>query len=156
MSETTPHADVPPRPSTWLRDIGIVIALGCVIVGSAAGLAYVVLESSNSDVELHALKTEIDLFLLYRALREQGADEADWAEFERRMAAALPPLVKRLEPRASAKRPATQKLFWVAKYRLREAVSTRREDPSQAEEDCRHLLIDAAMILKHKIPDQLR
>lgn len=155
ISETTAEIQPPLPRSTWVRDLLIVATLTVLTIGGAAGGAFVMLRLSNSgrESDIAALKTEVDLYLEYRSLRERPDDVAGWADFQSRVATTLPSIVKRLEPRCSVNQQAAQLLYWVAKYRLREMVDRCESDPCPAEVECRNMLVDAAKHLNYDLPD---
>lgn len=138
----------------WLRDMFLVGGLVCITLFGSAALAawYLGVTGANGSIERDALKREVELFQEYLALRGSSGDSAEWSALERRCAEELPPLAKRLEPMASARRPATQKLYWVAKYRMTEMLQRCDSDPCPAAEECRRMIVESAILLGYDLP----
>lgn len=153
MSEMTLQDEPQQRSWVGLRDV-VIVALLAVLVVCVAGVAAWVVRAPRlkQERELAALKMEVELFQEYRSLRASEADAAAWGAFENRLAKELPPIVKGLEQITAVNRPAAQKLFWVAKYRLPEMLKTCGSEPCPVEEDARRMIMESAVILKSDLP----
>ncbi len=147
-----------PRPGGWLsRDRFIVGILAVLMLGSAAifAVALLISQMQGYGPELAAIRDVVPLVQEFRDLRARGADDAAWTAFEARVAARLSPHTKRLEQRASISRPASQKLFWVMKYRMGEMIQACRTTPGPQEQETVQMLRESAAILSYELPADL-
>lgn len=142
------------RSALFLCLILVAVALAV----SAVGLGLFNWKIANTTtrdrtVELAALKDCAQFVQEFRDLRTGEADDAAWLEFEGRTFPQLQSHMLKLQQRASATQPETQKLYWVTKYRLREMFEKCRTDPGPPETESLRLLQESAKDLKYELPD---
>ncbi len=141
----------------FFRDL---LLFGMVAGLSVCGVAFIVFLMNSAQrrdrtAEIAALQDCVQLVQEFHALRAHNPEPVGWTAFEFKVADRLQPHIRPLEQRASVNRPASQKLFWVAKYRMREMLESCRTAPGPAENECRNMLKECAAELQYPFPPDL-
>ncbi len=103
---------------------------------------------AGNGLEAQAFKQLHPLFVEFQKVREKKGSDAEVQAIATKVEKICPPLVVALDKRAGVSRPASQKLLWVAKYRMKEMLVKGIATRTAEEVQCEQLLYDAAQALK--------
>lgn len=132
---------------TGLADTKTLGIGGGVIAAIALVIAFMYMPAGNGP-ETKAFKELHALYVEFQQVREKKGTAADVQAISSKAEKLCPPIVAALEPRASVSRPATQKLFWVAKYRVKEMLAKGPTTRSPAEIECERMLFEVSKVLQ--------
>ena len=124
------------------------LGIGGGVIAAAVLVIGVMYMPAGQGVEVGAFKELHPLYVEFQKIREKKGSEAEVAALGQKVSKVCPPIAKQLEPRASVSRPASQKLFWVAKYRMNEMIAKGAATRSAAEIECERMLFDVSKALK--------
>ncbi len=120
---------------------------GGVIAAALLVIAFMYMPSGNG-LEVSVFKQLHPLLVEFQKVREKKGSDAEVQAIASKVQQICPPLAASLEKRAAVTRPASQKLFWIAKYRMAEMLSKGAATRSGAEVECEQMLYDVSQILK--------
>lgn len=124
------------------------LGIGGGVIAAAAlvfGLMYL---PAGQGAEVQAFKELHPLYVEFQKIREKKGSQSEVEALSAKVAKVCPPIAKTMEPRASVSRPASQKLFWVAKYRMNEMITKGVTARSPAEVECERMLYEVSQVLK--------
>ena len=124
------------------------LGIGGGVIAAAAlvfGLMYM---PAGQGAEVQAFKELHPLYVEFQKIRESKGGPGEVEALKAKVAKVCPPIAKTMEPRASVSRPASQKLFWVAKYRMNEMLTKGVTTRSPAEVECERMLYEVSQVLK--------
>lgn len=99
-------------------------------------------------VEAKYFKELHPIYVEFQQLRKKNGSPGELKAIADKVAKVCPPIVKALEPRANSSRPVSQKLFWVAKYRMNEMITKGAAKRTSEEIQCERMLYEVAQQLK--------
>jgi len=120
---------------------------GGAIAAVALVFAFMYMPAGNG-LEANAFKELHPLFVEFQKIREKKGSDAEVQALSSKVEKVCPPLAAALEKRASVSRPASQKLFWVSKYRMKEMLSKGVATRTSAEIECERMLYEVSQVLK--------
>jgi hypothetical protein len=155
---TTPSRATPSRASGGGRSFDLsaltsmldakTLGMGGGVIAVAALVFALMYMPVGSGVEAKAFHELQPLYLEFQKIRENKGSAAELSALDAKIKKACPPIAALMEPRANASRPVSQKLLWVAKYRMNEMVAKGVATRSQSEMDCERMLYDVSQALK--------
>lgn len=123
------------------------LGIGGGLIGAAALVFAFMYMPGGNGAEVSAFKELHALYTEFQKVRESKGGDAQVQAISTKVQQVCPPLAASLEKRASAARPATQKLYWIAKYRMNEMIAKGAATRSGAEIECERMLFEASKIL---------
>ncbi len=121
------------------------LGIGGGVVGAALLVIGFMYMPAGNGLEAKHFKELHGLFVEFQKARES---KGDVSAISAKVSKICPPIAAELEKRANNSRPASQKLFWVAKYRLAEMISKGTATRSGPEIECERMLYEVSQVLK--------
>ena len=124
------------------------LGIGGGVIAAAALVIGLLYMPAGQGAEIQAFKELHPLYVEFQKIRESKGSPSDIEALRTKISKACPPIAKTMEPRASVSRPASQKLFWVAKYRMNEMITKGVATRSSAEVECERMLYEVSQVLQ--------
>lgn len=115
---------------------------------AAVALVYALMfMPTGNGVEVSAFKQLHPLLVEFQKVRESKGSDAEVQAIATKVEKICPPIVESLKNRANVTRPASQKLLWISKYRIKEMIAKGATTRSSAEIECESMMWDVSKIL---------